>query len=723
MRPQAVFNSVASFAGTLLFSIQLTSGTFNERLLMRIFAASVLIIAFILFIPGALLLRLGFKKLNPQFICFAPALSAFVFLIAGVIETMLGLTGAAIFALLTICFAVLLALPIRLINSKSNLSTTGFSNVSQLTWSAVGICAAVGAVLVAALFLSNIEGLSSFIQYDDNLSHLAWIKSIADSGNYSTIRVTYYDPAASPSAFLGSGSYYPIVWHIPAALLVSLTGIQTSVAENASIFCFTAFAYPLGILALLDSVCKNTKVSPFIVAISSFASVAFPMRMLAVHGPFPNISAFCLVPAAVSLLIRSVSLGERFCFCGATFYSFVLALVGVAGVHPNAAIFACLLIAPFILLRIIPFGIMARCAKAPSRRSSIPKTRCAQIVFCFLCVLLWVVVYNLPFMHGIVSFDWEWGMSLEGILQSIVSGSFFFGIPQILLFPLFVIGAFYVIAREKEQRWMFLSFAIVLLIYIGAGVFSPEARSFFSGFWYTDPERVAAMVVISLVPFICFGLHCVVLVVYSVIGHLKLLSGNLGFNLSAVLISLLFFFLNCYPFNYAYAWEDHSRSDLTNAFTLNSYDLYNGYSRYRVQAYTAAERDFIQQVKEVVPKDSLIINLPVDGSSFAWSVDGLNLYYHAKLGSAESEDSHAIRKGLCNISTDSAVKNAVENTGAKYVLLLDRSDYTAEDKHVCYSRDLQYKKKDWKGITEINDETPGFEPILSSGSMRLYLIK
>ncbi len=690
---------------------------------MRIFAASVLIIAFILFIPGALLLRLGFKKLNPQFICFAPALSAFVFLIAGVIETMLGLTGAAIFALLTICFAVLLALPIRLINSKSNLSTTGFSNVSQLTWSAVGICAAVGAVLVAALFLSNIEGLSSFIQYDDNLSHLAWIKSIADSGNYSTIRVTYYDPAASPSAFLGSGSYYPIVWHIPAALLVSLTGIQTSVAENASIFCFTAFAYPLGILALLDSVCKNTKVSPFIVAISSFASVAFPMRMLAVHGPFPNISAFCLVPAAVSLLIRSVSLGERFCFCGATFYSFVLALVGVAGVHPNAAIFACLLIAPFILLRIIPFGIMARCAKAPSRRSSIPKTRCAQIVFCFLCVLLWVVVYNLPFMHGIVSFDWEWGMSLEGILQSIVSGSFFFGIPQILLFPLFVIGAFYVIAREKEQRWMFLSFAIVLLIYIGAGVFSPEARSFFSGFWYTDPERVAAMVVISLVPFICFGLHCVVLVVYSVIGHLKLLSGNLGFNLSAVLISLLFFFLNCYPFNYAYAWEDHSRSDLTNAFTLNSYDLYNGYSRYRVQAYTAAERDFIQQVKEVVPKDSLIINLPVDGSSFAWSVDGLNLYYHAKLGSAESEDSHAIRKGLCNISTDSAVKNAVENTGAKYVLLLDRSDYTAEDKHVCYSRDLQYKKKDWKGITEINDETPGFEPILSSGSMRLYLIK
>ena len=689
---------------------------------MRIFAASVLVIAFILFFPGTLFLRLGFKKVNPQFVCFAPALSAFFFLVAGVIGTGLGLTGAAFFVLLTICFTVFLALPIRLINSRAHLSDDGFSNVSRLTWPAVGICAAVGATLVAALFLSNIDGLSSFIQYDDNLSHLAWIKSIADSGNFSTISVTFYDPAVSPSAFLGSGSYYPIVWHIPAALLVSLTGIQTSVAENASIFCFIAFAYPLGILAFLDSICKNTKVSPIIVAISSFASVAFPMRMLAVHGPFPNIAAFCLVPAAVAFLVRSLSFGERFYFFGARFYSFVLALVGVAGVHPNAAIFTCLLIAPFILLRIIPLGIMSRCAKTYSN-SSILRTRCAQAIFCILCALLWVIVYNLPFMRGIVSFTWEWGMSLECILQSIVSGSFFFGIPQGILFPLFVIGAIYVVIREKEQQWIFFSIAIILLIYIGAGAFSPEARSFFSGFWYTDPERVAAMVVISLVPLLYFGLHCVALVICSAIRHLKFFSGNFGFNLSAALISLLFFFLNCYPFNYAYAWEDHSRGDLTNAFTLTSYDLYNGYSRYRVQAYTAAERDFIQQVKEVVPKGSLIINLPVDGSSFAWSVDGLNLYYHAKLGSAESEDSHAIRECLCNISTDSTVKDAVENIGAKYVLLLDRSDYTTEDKHVRYSRDLQYKKKEWKGITEINDETPGFEPILSSGSMRLYLIK
>lgn len=687
---------------------------------MRVFAVSVLIIAFTLFAPGILFLRIGFKKLTAQFACFAPGLSAFFFLVAGVIGTGLDLTGAAFFVLLTICFAILLALPVRLINTRPRLLKADFSNGGQLTWLAVGVCAAVGAALVAALFLSNIDGLSSFIQYDDNLSHLAWIKSIADSGNFSTIRVTYYDPAASPSAFLGSGSYYPIVWHIPAALLVSLTGIQTTVAENASIFCFTAFAYPLGILALLDSICKNTKVSPFIIAISSFASVAFPVRMLAVHGPFPNIAAFCLVPAAAALLIRSISFGERFCFYGATFYSFVLALVGVAGVHPNAAIFTCLLIAPFILLRIIPFGIMDQRVE-DSSKSSI--TRCAQIIFCFLCVLLWVAVYNLPFMHGIVSFTWEWGMSLEGVLQSIVNGSFFFGVPQVLLCPLFAIGAIYVLIHEKEQRWIFLSFAIVLLIYIGAGAFSAEARSFFSGFWYTDPERIAAMVAISLVPFIYFGLHGVVLAAYSVLKHLRHFSGSLGFNLSAVLISLLFFFLNCYPFNYAYAWEDHSKSDLTNAFTLTSYDLYNGYSRDRVQAYTASERDFIQQVKEVVPEGSLIINLPVDGSSFAWSVDGLNLYYHAKLGSAESEDSHAIRKGLCNISTDSTVKDAVENTGAKYVLLLDRSDYTAEDKHVCYSRDLQYKKKDWEGITEINDETPGFEPVLSSGSMRLYLIK
>ena len=57
---------------------------------MRVFAVSVLIIAFTLFVPGILFLQLGFKKLTPQFACFAPVLSAFFFLVAGVIGTGFG---------------------------------------------------------------------------------------------------------------------------------------------------------------------------------------------------------------------------------------------------------------------------------------------------------------------------------------------------------------------------------------------------------------------------------------------------------------------------------------------------------------------------------------------------------------------------------------------------------------------------------------------------------
>lgn len=689
---------------------------------MLSFVVSVLFISCFLFIPGCIFFHAGFKKLSPLSVCFAPALSCLLFLISGVTATAVGLSGTICFCLLTICFAFIFAFPVLLCKSKSSLSVNSLFDDDRLTWMKVGVCAAVGAGFVAALFLSNIDGLSSFIQYDDNLSHLAWIKSIADSGNYSTIQANHYDPAISPSAYLGSGSYYPIVWHIPAALLVSLTGIQTSVAENASIFCFTAFVYPLGMLALLSSICKNANLFSPIVVLSSFASVAFPMRMLAVHGPFPNIAAFCLVPAVIAMLVRSFSFENYICLSKAGLYAFCLCLFGVAGVHPNAAIFTCLLIGPFILLRIIPAAIKSRLHDSCSNMV-VAKVRCAQFVFCVLCVLLWIFVYSLPFMKGTVSFTWEWGMSLREILKSIVSGSLFFGVPQRLLFPLVALGVLYVTFYEKEYRWTIVSCAIVSSIYIGSGAFSPEVRSLLSGFWYTDPERIAAMVAISFVPFAYFGLYCGVIAVNHFFKRLVHFSDSVGLHLAAGLIALTFSILVYYPFNYSFAWEDSSQGNMANAFTFNSYDLFNGYSRDRVQAYTAAERDFIQQVIDTVPEGSLIINLPVDGSSFAWSVDGLNLYYHATTGLDESKDSHAIRCGLCDISIDPVVRRAVKNIGAEYVLLLDRSDYTSEDEHRCYSRDLQYSKRYWKGITAIDDSTTGFEPVLASGSMRLYLIK
>ena len=54
--------------------------------------------------------------------------------------------------------------------------------------------------------------------------------------------------------------------------------------------------------------------------------------------------------------------------------------------------------------------------------------------------------------------------------------------------------------------------------------------------------------------------------------------------------------------------------------------------------------------------------------------------------------------------------------GAEYVLVLDRS---RSSMHRWF---YPYRCPDWTGMLELNDDTPGFEVILSEGDMRLYRV-
>ena len=69
------------------------------------------------------------------------------------------------------------------------------------------------------------------------------------------------------------------------------------------------------------------------------------------------------------------------------------------------------------------------------------------------------------------------------------------------------------------------------------------------------------------------------------------------------------------------------------------------------------------------------------------------------------------------MSTSQTVWNAVRESGVQYVLLLDCG--SGEGRTVSK---LRYEDADWEGIETINDETPGFTPVLSEGDMRLYRI-
>ena len=133
--------------------------------------------------------------------------------------------------------------------------------------------------------------------------------------------------------------------------------------------------------------------------------------------------------------------------------------------------------------------------------------------------------------------------------------------------------------------------------------------------------------------------------------------------------------------------------------------------------FSDTERAFASRVKEIVG-DDIVYNIPYDGSFLAYQVDGLRTVYRLPYtGAGQNADQKILQARLSEYATDAEVAKAVENVGAKYVMMLDYG-------HIPYHRTWpEYYPENWEGITDIDENTPGFELVLSEGAMRLYKIK
>ena len=132
----------------------------------------------------------------------------------------------------------------------------------------------------------------------------------------------------------------------------------------------------------------------------------------------------------------------------------------------------------------------------------------------------------------------------------------------------------------------------------------------------------------------------------------------------------------------------------------------------------------MRKVKEVLPGDAFVVNVPDDGSVFAWDADDLNVMYRytgGYGGADEKADSKFIRDGLANVTRSYGVIQAVRKTGAEYVLLLDQGgdSYSLRERRYLFTYS---DGQNWQGILSITDETPGFEVVLAQDDMRLYRI-
>lgn len=689
-----------------------------------LFFASVLVEVLFLYVPGFALVRsLCISRIIS--LVYAPVVSIALYSVLSIAYSKMGffcswVSFAAPVALLSFVVLILSRRAIGLPKAKIGAKKEGSGSEKWVARYFDTMClvvyVGVGLILATLFLLGNMDDPGSFSQEYDNVYHLGLVHSYLESGDWSPLSSSLYmkneDVAINPLP--GSG-FYPSAWSILAALPASALGVPIAVSANALNFLFVAVVFPSSMFLLMRGIFRDQKtVIPF-GALCALGFVAFPWGLL-VFGPlYPNMIAFSIMPAVVfcfmELFFVKITGTSRI----ALIVLFALGLLGLMFTQPNALFTAGVFLAPFCIWQAT---VISGQHVASGWHRSMAKIVAGTGVFgCIMAI--WLVVYTSPFMEGIVNHWWPSFEPFGSSFFDALSLSFRSDFAQATLAALVVIGGVYTLF-DRRHFWILCSYVVACAMYMIDASSDGPIKFLFTGFWYTDSNRVAAFASIFAIPLASIGLWLTTRFLKTAIGALasffKLKRRT--FNFAAGVVAILFLWSNYYPLGFT----DSTSSGRGYAFGALEDRLEELYSNSSIGIYDAEEKVFVQRVKHLVPEDSLIINVPDDGSAFAYGVDSIRVYYRNLRtygGAEETETSKAIRNSLDKFASDVRVRRAVEDIGADYVLMLDHGPSQSVRKYLFTYED----GRNWRGIESIEDDTPGFEIVLMEEDMRLYKIK
>lgn len=685
------------------------------------FTLTTIILLVILYLPGFILSKNNSSDTIDNFIG-SSLLSMGIYSILGILTWTMGLKGLKPVALGTLLILLISIVIKHYLNLSKSRNTRGeifcSSKNSLCDLFCFVLYIAVGVITMSYLFLGSLNDLSSIVQFDDNVTHISLVKSMLNGGSLSLISNSIYSDGPIDTAPYGL-AFYPNGWHVLVALSTRISAASIPVAENAANFILGGVVFPLGVFYFLKKAFNNCKQAIPYGAFACFCCYAFPLRMLMVHGAFPNYAAFCLLPTACGIFIRLFDADNRH-FNKQLLPHLILSCVGLTALHPNAIFSAIVLLTPYVFTRYIPVKMSNHMRDTTYRK----KIAVTSILFLTVVIFFWVFCFFSPLFKDTVTFDWAWSSTITESLFQLLSLSFL--LPNRANYFLGVIFCISLISTltNKQTRWLIVSFVCTSILYISGGCASYFIKHLLCGFWYTDPERIQALVTISAIPILTYGIYSIVINVSTTLVKLE----NARFNLYLpVAIAIVAIFLTG-------VFGDEAKFASPTGITAideTTYGLNLETDNTEISEYSKEEEAFMSQASGKIAKGYTVINLPSDGSALTYAINGINVYYrNYALGTnrskgSDSKTSQIIRTTLNKYTNSLKTKKALKQINAKYVLLLDigkrNPRYERDGRIIEQSGNSYYCKQSWRGLN-INNNTPGFKLISKQGKFRLYEI-
>lgn len=662
----------------------------------------------VIYLPGCIIWNHRFDK-PAATAAAAPPTSIFIYALVGIFCSKLHIVVSAIgiFAI-----TILLSLGISLsslVASRmrgANLHIVKFNRQDLLP---LLICAGTGFVFTYWFFSHSLTDWSHLTQSEDNIRHYAYIRSLLNSTDWSTLSVSMYGIGNSQtlSPYLSqAGGFYPLGWHILSAITCTLASANIGVGTNIVNFTLIGISLPIGSFYLISQVFPNeSKLRVSAGSIVSLVLPASPWVLLAVWPLFPNLATMCLVPAAAALFIDATTDSNKYRLTKVA--GFLLSCGGLSVTQPNGIFVCAVFLIPYTVWIFSKHG----CKTQLANRIGIKKAKLVAGSIATLSIsLIWITLYKLPPFQGVVSYYWS---PISTIWQSMTDCLFIaYPIQPASVFMALLCATGLLQLLRKKQYWPIISCLLAIVLYVVAAGFGDNViKHVLTGFWYTDPYRVAAMLAFCSIPVAYSGFTLLLKTFKAIANRFDMGSKAYFVGITAVITIFIVFALPSFIIR--------GVTEITTPYSTMTANM-RGFTRIDEGAIlTESKIEFLNKVATITGPNAIIANTPYDGSCFAKGIANLNLLFCNDENYTElTTSSWAIdlRSNLCNYVSSSSTKKNVRDKGVQYVLSLEEDEGTMNAWYPAFEQSR------WTGILSISKATPGFELILQTGDMALYKI-
>lgn len=678
------------------------------------FSIGIVVCIALLYAPGFFLFRaMGFDGLHS--LVLAPIASALSYIVLGITFSRLGIFCTWVNIVLPVFVLYLLLFVVRVLVKRDGDSNEPVRTQVYLfparNWPTLALYICAGIAVVVYVYVLPLGSPEHFIEGYDNAFHMMVVRGFSDSGIWSMLDVSKYMTSADASIMpMPDSGFYPALWHLVCSLVMSVMNCSVPFSVNVVNVVMAGVLFPSSMMLFISTILFRAS-AVRLGALCAPAFVGFPW-MLLYWGPlYPNALSFAIAPLAATLFINGINALVDGSMKLRIVIAFFLSVFDLVVAQTSTVFFCIALLAPYCVYRLWTLDRTSVLKNCPL------SNRALSLLFVAFVVLVWTGFVFAPFMRSTV-FEYNWAsvVSVNEACMAVLRLEDGW-IPAQYVLAVIVLMGIVSAARHRKLLWLVVPYFFFAIVFVLCASTEGFVKHYLGGFWYTDAYRLFACLVIVGVPLAAQGLSAILIFLQK-----RLNDRVLVWRIVVGALSALFCVLVYRPG----IWMNGSFVD--SAFGKIRWEFTQGNDHDRPNMLSSEEERFLKEVADIVPEGSLIVNMPDDGSAFAYATDGLRTYYreyrvHEGVESDESSkrfetlESELIRKHANTIAANAEVQAAFETIGAQYVLILDYGD-ALERQPMLPTFDMRH----WEGIAGITDETPGFSLVLSEGDMRLYRV-